>query len=212
MKKTSDEDEKFPERRLTRAETEIEALGLNLGALTKDVKDLASVVRQHGENIELQFRGLHVAITSAAGPRQTNWGTLISAALLTMAVGGASLSPLYLRMSDVQNSLAKSELKFETHEKLDLHPVGENRIDAMEDELRAASVRNAKGITELDVKLQKEYQLIDANVRERVNAVEREVSSRWVIDGTALQKIQDSVAANNVRLAVIEVELKRLDR
>jgi hypothetical protein len=45
---------------------------------------------------------------------------------------------------------------------------------------------------------------MDASVRERVGAVEREVRDRWIIDKSGIEKITDKMEHNMNRIAVLE--------
>ena len=156
------------EPRVAKVETELEAVVGNLGLLSSDVRSLAASVRQQGDNFDLQMRQLHVAVTSAAGPRKMQWEAIIAAVALIMAIGASALSPLYLRMADVQTDLKEEQLARTAHEQLKLHPVGETRINAMEQILKEGRDRNSEAIRELDAKLQKEYSLINDTLKERL--------------------------------------------
>ena len=49
-----------------------------------------------------------------------------------MAIGAAALSPLYLRMSDVQATAAQCRADYQAHTLLALHPVGSEKIAGLE--------------------------------------------------------------------------------
>ena len=127
------------EPRLATVETQIGSVTGQLRELANDVRDLSSTLRDQGVRVEGEIQKLLVGLTNAAAPRRTDWQALLTGVGLILAIGGAALSPVYLRLSDVQTAVhdnAKSVVQvakaLTDHSKLKLHPVGETRIDALE--------------------------------------------------------------------------------
>jgi hypothetical protein len=183
-------------------EPRVAAIETQLGTLTSDVSDLVVAVRKQGE----QMGALAIAIERSGAPKQANWfaliGTAISVTLLFITLGGLVLLPM-------AKEINRFEVWNEKHGDLELHPVGKTRIDALEKSVLERAAVNAAGIRELDVKLQKEYQLIDAGVRERVAAVERELRERWIIDSGGISKISDKTENILNRITVLETIAKQ---
>jgi predicted PurR-regulated permease PerM len=75
-------------------EPRVAKLEEGLGRLTEDVRSLATIVRDQGNNVERQLNDLTIAVTQAAGPRKIDWSVIISAVLLVMAIGSAVFWPL----------------------------------------------------------------------------------------------------------------------
>ena len=141
------------EPRVAKLETGIEQLARNMTELT-------SIVREQGKTSETQIQGLLVAVTTAAGPRKTDWGTIIASVGLVMVIGAAAFSPLYLRVGDLQTTDIRFEERFERHRELTLHPVGQAKVDSLEKSLIESKITLKEEIEKLDAKLQKEYQLM----------------------------------------------------
>jgi hypothetical protein len=162
------------EPRIAKAETALESLARDVETLTADVKSLAHSINQQGVNFETQIRELTAAVTSAAAPKRTDWGTLISAFGLMLAIGASALSPLYLRVNDLQAAVEKEETYRIAHEKMKLHPVGETRIDYMEVMLKEATLRNALDVKTLESKMVREIEMIDAHHKSAMDVLRRE--------------------------------------
>ena len=96
--------------RLTRVETEIESLALNMDRLTGAVNQQSTQIQQ-----------LAIAVTSANNaansPRETNWSVLLTACSLILAIGAAVLSPLFSRISETQKSVQEARTESRDHGK-----------------------------------------------------------------------------------------------
>lgn len=156
------------ESRVARNEANIESIAKTVDSLSKDVRQLTQLLQKHSEEIEAQIKSLLVAVTSAAGPRKTDWHLVLGGVGLVLAIGAAVFSPLLLRINDLQIVVEKHSVDLRDHAKLPLHPVGETRINALETSLRERGQTNAANIRELDTKLQKEYGVINDAMKERV--------------------------------------------
>jgi hypothetical protein len=162
--------------RIATVEAKVSTLDTNLHDLAVDVKDLASIVRTQGENIETQIQQLMVAVTNAASPHKIDWSSMIALIVLLMAIGAAALSPLYLRIGDLQHESQVLDERFKAHEQLKLHPVGEAKIEYLEKTTALQVDTAAKAILALDVKLQKEGQLINDTLKEQMTSMNHSVA------------------------------------
>lgn len=124
------------ETRNQHLEPRVAKLEGQLDRLTEDVRSLASIVRDQGSNVEKQLSELTVAVTQAAGPKKTDWGTLISAVLLIMAIGSAAFWPLNQTVQENKVSIDSLNEKFIDHSKLSLHPVGQALVQKLELQLK----------------------------------------------------------------------------
>lgn len=185
--------------RVARVETELESVAKDIGNLTTDVRTLANSIRQQGENFETHLRQLHVAVTSAAGPRKTDWSAIISAVGVIVAIGTAAMSPLYLRVGDLQNSVATLSTVVREHIALPMHPVGEARIGFVEEGMRLAVKVNEEVILALETRLN---QLVDANDKRlagEFESIRKELHDVKYLGSPITRE----------RLAVLEEQIKR---
>lgn len=184
-------------------EPRVASLEIEVRQVVKLVGDLSSSF----DRVESQIQQLALLIERVSAPKQANWfaivGTGVSVVLLFLTVGGLVLLPM-------TKELSRWEHWQEEHIKLDLHPKGQVRLDALEKVVTERAAVNAAGIKDLDIKLQKEYQLMDASVRERVGAVERELRERWIFDADGIEKISDKQEKVLNRLAILETQMAPL--
>lgn len=129
------------ETAVAKHESDIAALTRDVGSLSHAVRDLSSVVRSQGERTESQIQQLMVAVTSASGPRKTDWHLVLGSVGLILAIGAAVFSPLQWQLSDNKARIETIDRTIREHQQLQLHPVGLQRIDSLE---KAFSERVAK--------------------------------------------------------------------
>lgn len=158
-----------------------------MDAIATNLRDLTGLVREQGQ----QMQALVVAVTTATGPHKTDYGVAISAVFLVITIGSLVLYPMGKELN-----VAVADLR--EHQRLTLHPVGESRINALEVLLKDGRDRNSDSIRELDAKLQKETQLTDSNIRERVAELQKQ------LDDVRL----NGAPANRERLSILEEKLK----
>jgi hypothetical protein len=158
------------EPKVAKLDVQVEALTRDVASLSSSIRDLSEIVQKHWQQTEGQFQQVLVAIERASAPRKTDWHLVLGALGLILAIGAAAFSPLMLRLSDVQQDVDKTQINLKAHESLNLHPVGQTRVDALEADLKDRSLRNSEAIRDMDIKLQKEYTLIDSAIREKVLA------------------------------------------
>lgn len=134
-------------------EPRVAKLEVGLDRLTEDVKDLAGVVRMQGQTVESEIQKLVVAVTQVQGPRKTDWGVIIAACGLMMAVGSAAFWPLNQSVQDLKLQQSAYHTSMVEHQKLDNHPVGTALMLRLEEQLRthiANNEREFKAHTETD--------------------------------------------------------------
>lgn len=122
-------------------EPRVAKLEVGLDRLTEDVRSLASIVRDQGSTVEKQLSELAVSVTQAAGPRKTDWSTIISAILLIMTIGSAIFFPLNQIVQENKIAVENLSNLFHEHEKLDSHPVGNAILNRTERELQNVIVK-----------------------------------------------------------------------
>lgn len=162
-------------------EPRVAKLEVGLDRLTSDVQNLASIVREQGSQMEGEIQKLVVAVTQAAGPRKTDWSTIIAALMLVMAIGSAVFWPLNQTSQNNKDDLLLLRQELSNHKALNLHPVGEVRVNNMEARFTDLSLDNAKNLEALDKKLQRETELITTEIRNQVSTIsskyDREISN-----------------------------------
>lgn len=126
-------------------EPRVAKLELGMERLTDDVRDLAQVVRTQGTQMEAEIQKLVIAVTQAAGPKKTDWGTIIAGIMLVIAIGGAAFWPLNQTSQETKQSLQHLEQRYDEHQNLTLHPVGQALVDRLEQQLKAHQVEDTKG-------------------------------------------------------------------
>src|ERR1039457_3194094 len=75
-------------------EPRVAKLEVGIETLTREISELGKIVREESGSKALQIAAPSTAVERAAAPRSTNWGNLIAAAALVIAVGAAVISPL----------------------------------------------------------------------------------------------------------------------
>jgi hypothetical protein len=97
------------EPRLATVETQIGSVTGQLRELANDVRELSNTLRDQGVRVEGEIQKLLVGLTVAAAPRRTDWQAMLTGIGLVLAVGAAALSPIYLRIGDIQDQVVKQE-------------------------------------------------------------------------------------------------------
>jgi hypothetical protein len=195
------------ESRVSKVEAHIDALAEQMHGLSEGMLELTKTVRMQGDSLSQQVQSLAIQTTNAqaaaTAPRRTDWGVLIGGGGLlvsiVIAIGGMAIVPLQMRTSDAHFRLDRIDTKVDDEIKLPIKPVVEVRMNTMEALLREKQVQNTEAIKDLDIKLQKEFSLVNGTIKDRV---------------AELQKTYDEVRINgsNItreRLAVIETLIKR---
>lgn len=179
-------------------EPRVAKLEAGLEILTKDVATLASITREQGKNLEHEIQKLTVAVTQASGPRKTDWQTILSAIMLIMAIGSAIFWPLNQTAQNNKNENEALAVKFEEHQKLNLHPVGQALLQRVEEQLKTHVTDNARQMKDhidenvkafgaLNDKFRRELSLSQDMTQHRLSVLENSVAARTAADERELQ-------------------------
>lgn len=137
----------------TDLEPRVAKLETGLEILTRDVTNLASIIREQSHSIEGEIQRLSVAVTQAGAPKKTEWPTLIAAGMLFIAVGSAVFAPL-----NQQANINKAEITT-LRSALQEHTQAEGHLPVI------------RHVQQIDTRLNK----VEANDSERNNADSREL-------------------------------------
>lgn len=187
-------------------EPRVVKLEAGLDILTKNVTDLTTAVRENAFNLDNKLERLTVAVTEAAAPKKTDWSLMISAVFLVLALGSAVFWPLNQSAHNNKADIAATAAKFEQHQTLLLHPVGEALLQRVEDQLKTHVDNNAREIVDhkaydtkahedLDKKLQMEYNLITKTLEAQLSSMEKRqdiINDRMYNRVIALENAQDT--------------------
>lgn len=135
----------------------------SLERLTKDVSELASIVRQQGSTVEDQIHKLMLAVSQAASPRKTDWQTLISAAFLIIAIISAVFWPLSQKMGYIETRLT------------DLNSRTQSETTLIAQELKTQ-------INNISTKYDREVQNLGDRIVARVNEYDKERHEQMLRD------------------------------
>lgn len=155
------------EPRLARVEAILESV-------TTDISALTSAVRTQGENASAQLTQLQVAVTQAAGPRKTEWSTVVAAVALILAIGAAAFAPVVLRVDELARALASLSNDHKEHTAQPMHAVGAARVDWLERDTARMTQINRDALLALDEKLKAETRLAAASIAEKTAALRAE--------------------------------------
>lgn len=160
----------------THLEPRVAKLETGLEILTRDVSSLAQITREQGTSIERQIRELAIGISQAAAPKKTDWGTLIAAIMLIMAIGSAVFWPLNQTSQNAKTAVEVLTSEYHNHTTLELHPVGKALLNRLEEQMKLHSDYDAKEFLALDAKLQKEFGLVTDTLRQKQIEIEKELT------------------------------------
>lgn len=125
-----DNTEQHLEPRVARLETGLETL-------TRNVSEMAVSMRENSTATNNKIDTLVVAVTQAQAPRRTDWGVIISAIGLILALGAAVLIPLNQTANENKEDIGKAFAVVTDHMKLDMHPVGQALVHRLEEQVVA---------------------------------------------------------------------------
>ena len=160
-------------RRDSQLEPRVAKLETGLDILTQNVQNLTTAVRENSIAMEDKLERITIAVTQAQAPKKTDWSIIISGILLIMAIGSAVFWPLNQTSQNNKADIQSLTLKFEDHQKLNLHPVGAAIIDRIEKKLEDHITLNQRDMDMLDAKLQKEYLLVTADIKNKVDILDQ---------------------------------------
>lgn len=157
----------------TSLEPRVARLETGLEQLAKNVSEMATAVRENASSTNTKIDNLIVAVTQAQAPKKTDWGVFISAIGLIVALGAAVLIPLNNATQDNKQAIEKYHESMVDHMKLDMHPVGQAKVDALVREVEVNRAEMAKRDEQLDIKIQKETQLMTDLLSARLEALDK---------------------------------------
>ena len=168
--------EQHLEPRVARLETGLETL-------TKNVSDLTITIRDNNLEVSRQLAALQVSVTTAAGPKRTDWGVILTAIGLILAIGAAVFVPINNSTKDNKDAILKVQDMMADHMKLTLHPVGSALVQRLEEQIATHTLLNDRVMKEhverdtqefnaLDKKLQLEYSLVNVNLAAQTAALD----------------------------------------
>ena len=160
----------------TALEPRVAKLETGLEILTQDVRSLASIVRDQSQNLEGEIQKLTIAVTQAAGPRKTDWMTILTGLMFVLALGGAVFYPLNAMVNEIKSTQIENVRKFEDHEKLTLHPVGQAMMAKVQSDLIQQSQVQAKDL-----------QIMGDRILQRVTALEANNNAQALRDNEELR-------------------------
>ena len=164
-------------------EPRVARLEVGLETLTKNVSDLTITIRDNNLEVSRQLAALQVSVTTAAGPKRTDWGVILTAIGLILAIGAAVFVPINNSTKDNKDAIMKVQDTMAEHIKLNLHPVGQALVQRLEEQIIAHTLLNDRAMKEhaerdteefnaLDKKLQLEYSLVNANLAAQTAALD----------------------------------------
>lgn len=152
-------------------EPRVAKLEVGMERLTEDVANLATVVREQGTQMEQEIQKLVVAVTQAAGPRKTDWSTIIAGIMLVMAIGSAVFWPLNQTTQDTKVQAQRVEEGLDAHTRLDMHPVGLALVHRLEDGLKEHEASCLKEREILRVHFHEELTMLEKSFALQVQAL-----------------------------------------
>jgi len=197
--------EQHLEPRVSRVEVKLDgALGA-INSLTENVRGVANALKEQGDQSVAWREKLMIAVERAGAPRRTDWQLLMTLAALIMAVGALAFTPLLWRQGETQKDVDSLVQEFDVHSKMTLHPVGQQMIMALKDDLQKSVDRNEAAIKELDTKLQREASLMIYNTEEKAKNVQVQLE---ILRDKSLPPLTERVAILAERLKMLENERK----
>lgn len=171
----------------THLEPRVARLETGLETLTKNVNDLTLSIRENNSTVSGKLDALSIAVTTAQAPRRTDWGVIISAIGLIIALGAAVLIPLNQTAKDNKQSIEKSSTEMADHMKLNLHPVGAALVQRLEDQIVAHAAMNDRVMKEhierdiqtfddLNKKCHMELNLVAKNLEQQLEAMNKHMT------------------------------------
>lgn len=160
------------ERKEVYLEPRVAKLEVGLDRLTDDVRNLATVVREQGNQMEQQIQQLIVAVTQAQGPKKTDWSTIIAAVMLILAIGSAAFWPLNQTSQENKQSLIRVEQLIDEHSKLNSHPVGMALIQRLEEQLQTHAAWGEKNHEVLAAQMKSESEITQKCINAKIDATQ----------------------------------------
>jgi len=215
------EDEYMSDNTQAHLEPRVARLEVGLETLTKNVSDLTITIRDNNLEVSRQLAALQVSVTTAAGPKRTDWGVILTAIGLTLAIGAAVFVPINNSTKDNKDAILKVQDMMADHMKLTLHPVGSALVQRLEEQIATHTLLNDRVMKEhverdtqefnaLDKKLQLEYGLMNSKLETQLNALDIRIQKEFGItqlrNDARLIKLE---AADNYQSDLDQQELRQ---
>ena len=171
-----------------------------LTQLTRNVSDLTTSLREYSAQTNQKIDALAISVTQAQSPKRTDWSVIIAASRIDFGVGGSGTYSSERSTQDNKQQIEKYHESMVEHMKLELHPVGKARIDALEkrydqmlsDMIARDAALDAKlqretalmtqlvseKVTDLDIRLQREFNLVSERNAARLTKIEERNKNR----------------------------------
>jgi hypothetical protein len=162
--------------------------------------------------MESEIQKLVVAVTQAAGPRKTDWSTIIAAVMMVMAIGAAVLIPLNNATQDNKAALERHHESLVEHQRLDMHPVGLALVQRMEGQLASHIANNDKQFKEHIESDEKEITRLEANNKEHLACMDKFHDAKISLVTEQIKGIQgkNDLYIDKLFGRVIELEKERV--
>ena len=163
---TPDQNDRHLEPRVARLETGLEVL-------TRNVSEMVVSIRENANTTNQKIDSLVVAVTTAQAPKKTDWSLFISIGFFILALGSAVFWPLNKGVQDNKDSIVRNHESMVEHQKLDMHPVGMAKVEALMKDLDMTRGELVKRDADLDMKIQKETQLMTSLLSANIEALDK---------------------------------------
>lgn len=168
-------------------EPRVARLETGLETLTRNVSDLTVTLREYASETNHKLDTLSVSVTTAAGPRRTDWSVIFAGIALIIAIGAAAIVPLNNSTNDNKSNISRTDDILSDHMKLNLHPVGAALLQRLEEQIVAHTVANERTMkehierdvqtfTDLNQKCHTELELVTKNLEQQLDAVNKHLT------------------------------------
>jgi len=211
----------IPDMNEIHLEPRVAKLETGLETLTRNVSELAAVMRENAVATNTKIDNLIVSVTQAQAPKKTEWGVLISAFGLILALGAAVLVPLNNSTQENKNMIEACHQVLVKHMELDMHPVGCAKVQALEKavSLHDSAIETKVGaldlklqketslaleasdtkIADLDLRVQREFNLLNTAMDLRMSRVEKYVEHHDFADVDELRALKMQIMLNEIK-------------
>ena len=171
-------------------EPRVAKLETGLEMLTRDVASLAQVVRDQGTNIEEQIKQLAIGVTQAAAPKRTDWSLLLTLCMFILALGSAVFWPINQTVQENKIAIQHMETKFDDHNKLQLHPVGQALLGRVEAQMLDHVTSNQRENDAQNKAWERNIDLLTERINARLNKLEANDADRNKADLDELRALR----------------------
>jgi hypothetical protein len=171
-------DEKYvPDITELHLEPRVARLETGLETLTRNVSEMAVSMRENSNDTNRKIDALIVSVTQAQAPKKTDWSLFVSIAFLIMALASAVFWPLSQQTQNNKEDLKALHTSYVDHTRLDMHPVGQARVNALVKSADETRMELTKRDADLDTKIQKETALMLDLVNAKLAALDNRLQS-----------------------------------